>query len=173
MGVCLACTDGWWHLGDTQCVTWGALWEVMKKEKADGDLWASSEIVVLEPYGCIINSFALELYFQNHLSNSKLAEQPCTGTFIVLGHLQDQNAETKQHELFSVHYCPTISVLGFRCEGKLAHSKHSLYIFQTVLEEYVCINSLISKYHLLDFNMFVKKGFATQNLGSIEHFTCC
>lgn len=92
------------------------------------------QIVVLEPYRCTINSSALELYFQNHLSNSKLTQQPYTGTFIVLGHLQDQNAKTKQHELFLVRYCPMISVLGFRCEGKLAHSTHSLCIFQTVLE---------------------------------------
>ena len=103
-----------------------------RKTKLIEKLWASSETAVLEDYGASINSSALQLYFQNHLSISNLTEKSYTSTS-VLGHLQDQNAETKWCDLFLVCYCTMISVLGIRSEGKLAHSKCSMYIFHAVL----------------------------------------
>lgn len=62
-------------------VTWGALVEVSREGKADGEAVSYQQTAILEQYRCVINSL-----------HSNLAEQPYTNTSVVSGHLQGQKA---------------------------------------------------------------------------------
>lgn len=65
-------------------VTRGALVEVSREGKADGEAVSSQQNAAWVQYRCVVSSL-----------HSNLAEQPCTNPSVVVGHLPGQKAESK------------------------------------------------------------------------------